>query len=278
MLTFVTMKGGWQMSSDLPDDVVIRVQELGKTYNHLGPNGQNKSLRDEIMHMLTLSHWRKAHLHSCFVALSSITFDVHRGERLAILGPNGAGKSTLLKILCRITLPSSGTVAMRGLVTSILEVGTGFHPELSGRENVYLNGAILGLSREEINARYADIVEFSGVGAFIDEPLKHYSSGMYVRLAFSIAAHLDPDILIVDEVLAVGDLEFRTKCLERMNAFTLDAKRTIVMVSHDLDAVRSVATRCLLVHGSQLVFDGPTQEAIHRYQDLAQAMPSGRQP
>jgi lipopolysaccharide transport system ATP-binding protein len=257
------------MLFEMPPGVVIRVESLGKSYRQAGYGTKNKSLRDEIMHALTLHRLRHQPAAAWFVALQGITFDVLRGERVGILGPNGAGKSTLLKILCRITVPSTGTVAMRGLVTSILEVGTGFHPELSGRENVYLNGAILGLNRSEINQRYHDIVEFSGVGAFIDEPVKHYSSGMYVRLAFSIAAHLDPDILIVDEVLAVGDLEFRTKCLERMNSFTLDAKRTIVLVSHDLEAVRAVCTRCLLVHGGRLVFDGPTEEAISRYRDLA---------
>jgi len=261
------------MSSKLPDELSIQVDGLGKEYRRGGVFLQQKSLRDELMHMLSPVTWLTRRRTEIFPALTDISFCVARGERLGIIGPNGAGKSTLLKILCRVSLPSRGSVAMRGIISAILEVGTGFHPELSGRENVYLNGALLGLTREEINERFGAIVEFSGIGRFIDEPTKHYSSGMYVRLAFSIAAHLDPDILIVDEVLAVGDIQFRAKCLERMRSFTHDAKRTIVLVSHDVQAVAEVCTRCLVIADGRLVFDGPTPQAIACYQALTPALP-----
>jgi len=258
------------MSSDLPPDVVIRVTDLSKRYRRQSHGRSRKNLRDELVAMLTTNPWSRNDPSSFYYALNAVAFDVRQGERVAIIGPNGAGKSTLLKLLCRITLPSEGSVALRGRVTSILEVGTGFHPELSGRENLYLNGAILGLTKDDINERFQEILAFSGIGTSIDEPVKHYSSGMYVRLAFSIAAHLDPDILIIDEVLAVGDVEFREKCIARMNTLTKDARRTLILVSHDMEAIRLVCSRALLVADSRLLFDGPVEQAIRRYEGLSQ--------
>jgi len=257
------------MPFDLPENVTIRVSNISKEYRRVITGRQHHSLRDEIVRSLTTLPWKRKHLYERFSSLSDISFEVRRGERLGIIGPNGAGKSTLLKILCRITAPSSGSVAMRGKVTSILEVGTGFHPELSGRENVYLNGAILGMTLSEINARFGEVLAFADINQFIDDPVKHYSSGMYVRLAFSVAAHLDPDIMIVDEVLAVGDVQFRQKCMTRMRDITSDAKRTIVLVSHDLEAVQEVCSRCLLIQDSRLVFDGEPAEAIRRYRAVS---------
>jgi lipopolysaccharide transport system ATP-binding protein len=175
-----------------------------------------------------------------FWALRDITFDIARGERVGILGPNGAGKSTLLKILARITSPTSGVIGINGRVTSLLEVGTGFHGELSGRENVFLNAAILGMSRAETRKRYDQIVEFSEIGEFIDTPVKRYSSGMHVRLAFAVAAHLDPDVLILDEILAVGDAAFQQKCIDRIHEMTRDGNKTIIFVSHNMDVVKKV--------------------------------------
>ena len=188
-------------------------------------------------------------------ALKNVTADIHRGEVMGIIGPNGAGKSTLLKILSRITDPTAGIVRLRGRVGSLLEVGTGFHPELTGRENIHLNGAILGMKRAEIRGRFDEIVAFSGVEKFLDTPVKRYSSGMYVRLAFAVAAHLEPEILIVDEVLAVGDTAFQTKCLGRMKAVA-GAGRTVLFVSHNMKAVRSLCDRAILLdHGRVRLID-----------------------
>jgi lipopolysaccharide transport system ATP-binding protein len=198
-------------------------------------------------------------------ALSDVSFTVPAGQAVGIIGSNGAGKSTLLKILTRITAPSSGSATVRGRLGTILEVGTGFHPELTGRENVFLSGAILGLRSAEVLARMDSIVAFAGVERFIDTPVKRYSSGMYVRLAFSVAAHLDPDILVVDEVLAVGDIGFQKKCLQRMEEESHREGRTILFVSHNLQAIRSLCSRALLLEGGRLVEDGPTSEVIQSY-------------
>ncbi|MPY94079.1 MAG: ATP-binding cassette domain-containing protein [Acidimicrobiia bacterium] len=196
--------------------------------------------------------------------LRDVTFEVATGEVLGVIGRNGAGKSTLLKVLSRITEPTSGVTRTRGRVASLLEVGTGFHPELTGRENVYLNGAILGLHRREITERLDAIVEFSGVGRYIDTPIKRYSSGMNLRLAFAVAAHVEPDVLIVDEVLAVGDAEFQRKCLAGMGAVGADG-RTVVLVSHDLDAVSRLCPRSLWVDGGRLRMDGRTEDVVDAY-------------
>ena len=197
-------------------------------------------------------------------ALKDVSFEVGRGEVLGLIGANGAGKSTMLKLLARITAPSAGTITLRGRVGSLLEVGTGFHPELTGRENVYLNGSILGMRRSEIARRFNEIVEFSGVEAFLDTPVKRYSSGMQVRLAFAVAAHLQPEILLIDEVLAVGDAEFQKKCLGKMEEVTKEG-RTVIFVSHNMAAVRSLCPRSLVLEHGRVVFDGPTDEAVHQY-------------
>jgi lipopolysaccharide transport system ATP-binding protein len=198
-------------------------------------------------------------------ALRDISFDVEKGEVVGIIGRNGAGKSTLLKILSQITSPTSGRVTIEGRVASLLEVGTGFHPELTGRENVYLNGSILGMSKKEIDRKFDAIAEFSGVDRFFDTPVKRYSSGMQVRLAFSVAAHLEPEILIVDEVLAVGDAEFQAKCIGKMQSVSAGGARTVLFVSHNMAAVKSLCTRCVLLDRGGVVTIGPPDEVIRRY-------------
>jgi len=197
-------------------------------------------------------------------ALRDVNFSVARGEVLGIVGRNGAGKSTLLKILSRITPPSAGRVVMRGRVASLLEVGTGFHPELTGRDNIYLNGSMLGMTHSEIRRRFGAIVDFAGVGRFLDTPVKRYSSGMYVRLAFAVAAHLDPEILLVDEVLAVGDVAFQQKCLGKMQTIA-DSGRTVLFVSHNMAAVRHLCTRGLALHDGRVLALGDVDEVVDAY-------------
>ncbi len=198
-------------------------------------------------------------------ALSDVSFSVEEGEVLGLIGGNGAGKSTLLKLLSRITVPSSGRITYEGKVSGMLEIGTGFHPEMTGRENVYLNGAILGMSSAEINKKFDDIVEFSEVGKFIDTPVKRYSSGMFVKLAFSVAAHLDSDIMLMDEVLAVGDVRFREKCMKKMLASAKQEGKTVIYVSHNMDTVRRLCKRCIVLEKGELVYDGQTERAIEVY-------------
>jgi lipopolysaccharide transport system ATP-binding protein len=197
-------------------------------------------------------------------ALKNITFDVKKGEVIGIIGANGAGKSTLLKILCKITHPTSGRAEIIGRVSSLLEVGTGFHPELTGRENIYLNGTILGMRKFEIDEKFEDIVSFSGVERFIDTPVKRYSSGMRVRLAFSVAAYLEPEILIVDEVLAVGDAEFQKKCLNKMSNISAEG-RTVLFVSHNMGAISNLCSRGLLLQNGKMIYDGPPKDVIEQY-------------
>ena len=197
-------------------------------------------------------------------ALKDINFEVKQGEVLGIIGKNGAGKSTLLKLISRITYPTMGTIELKGKVASLLEVGTGFHPELTGRENIFLNGSILGMTRRDIAAKFDEIVAFSGVEKFLDTPVKHYSSGMYVRLAFAVAAHLEPEILIIDEVLAVGDADFQKKCLGRMKTVS-DEGRTVVFVSHNLSAVRSLCNKSVVLSQGRMVFEGSVQDGIANY-------------
>ena len=199
-----------------------------------------------------------------FWALDDVSFEVMRGERVGIVGRNGAGKSTLLKILSRVVFPTHGAATIRGRLTSLLEVGTGFNENLSGRENVYLNASIHGLSRTEIDRRIDDIVEFAGVRPFLDTPVKRYSSGMQMRLAFSVAAHLDPDILLLDEVLAVGDLSFQQKCLERVEGLVSEG-RTLVFVSHSLDAIARFCNRCIWLDGGKIRMDGPAEDVVEAY-------------
>jgi ABC-type polysaccharide/polyol phosphate transport system ATPase subunit len=207
-------------------------------------------------------------------ALRDVSFDLHEGEVLGIVGRNGAGKSTLLKILSRITQPTCGRAEVYGRIGSLLEIGTGFHPDLTGRQNVYLNGAILGMDRRHIARHFDEIVEFAGIGSYIDTPVKRYSSGMQVRLAFAVAAHLEPDVMIVDEVLAVGDAEFQRKCLAKMDA-AASGGRTVLFVSHNMKAVEQLCTRCLLIHDGRIAAEGSADEIIRRYlADAAARTPS----
>jgi lipopolysaccharide transport system ATP-binding protein len=209
--------------------------------------------------------------HEEFWALRDVTFEIRQGDRLGIIGRNGAGKSTLLKILSRITEPTEGRVTIKGRVASLLEVGTGFHPELTGRENVYLNGSILGMRRSEIRRKFDEIVAFAEVAKFLDTPVKRYSSGMYVRLAFAVAAHLEPEILVVDEVLAVGDAQFQRKCLGKMEEVAKQG-RTVLFVSHNMAAVENLCQRGIVLSQGRVVFDGRASDAIEHYmRGLAQA-------
>lgn len=203
--------------------------------------------------------------HEDFWALKNVSFQVKRGETLGIIGPNGAGKSTVLKLLSRITSPTSGKITINGRLSALIEVGSGFHPELTGRENVYLSGSILGMRRREITEKLDSIIDFAGVRHFIDTPVKRYSSGMYVRLGFSIAAHLHPDILLLDEVLAVGDAAFQSKCYERIRSLK-NSGTTIVFISHDLNAVKFVCDRAMLLSSGEIIADGFTRDVISRYQ------------
>jgi lipopolysaccharide transport system ATP-binding protein len=198
-------------------------------------------------------------------ALQDINFEVQQGEVLGIIGKNGAGKSTLLKILSRVTSPTTGEIKTKGRIASLLEVGTGFHPEMTGRENIYLNGAILGMTKAEIKAKEAEIIDFSGCERYIDTPVKRYSSGMTVRLAFAVAAHLEPDILVVDEVLAVGDAEFQKKAVGKMQDISKGEGRTVLFVSHNMAAVKSLCTRAMVLEHGKVVFEGDTNEAVSSY-------------
>lgn len=250
---------------------VIQARSLSKRYR-LGTLGAG-TLRDEIQNW-----WARLRgtagagaTKDDYWALRDVSFDIAEGEVVGIIGRNGAGKSTLLKILSRITEPTSGEARIRGRVASLLEVGTGFHPELSGRENIYLNGTILGMTKAEVRAKFAEIIDFSGIERFIDTPVKRYSSGMYVRLAFAVAAHLDPEILIVDEVLAVGDVEFQNKCLGKMGQIA-DGGRTVLFVSHNPQALQRLTTRCVLLKAGQVEADGPTSEVISQYTGAGQSL------
>ena len=253
---------------------IIEIKNLGKRYNITGKKRGYVALRDiiteklkhplEALKTLVKSIMGTNRLET-FWALRDINLKVYKGEAVGIIGANGAGKSTLLKILSRITPPTEGEITLQGRVASLLEVGTGFHPELSGRENVYLNGAILGMTRKEIAKKFDDIVAFSGIGDFIDTPVKRYSTGMYVRLAFSIAAHIEPDILLVDEVLAVGDAEFQKKCLGKMEEVTGKAGRTILFVSHNMAAVEKLCTKSILLSHGKVVMAGDTEKVISYY-------------
>ena len=200
-----------------------------------------------------------------FYALNGISFDVYKGERLGIIGGNGAGKSTTLKLLSRVTAPTEGTIYINGRISSMLEVGTGFHPELTGRENIYLNGAILGMSKAEVDSKIEDIIDFSECRQFIDTPVKRYSSGMYVKLAFAVAAHLDSEILVMDEVLAVGDMKFQQKCLGKMSDVAENEGRTVLYVSHNMNTIRQLCDRCIVLDHGRVIFDGDVEEAISIY-------------
>lgn len=253
---------------------MIKVHNVGKRYK-IGERENYVALRDVLMNILRapftwLSSKKKQSTEKNeFWALKDISFSVKKGEVLGIIGRNGAGKSTLLKVLSQITPPTTGDITLRGRVGSLLEVGTGFHPELTGRENIYLNGAILGMSKKEIEDKFDEIVAFSGVETFLDTPVKRYSSGMYVRLAFSVAAHLDPEILVVDEVLAVGDTEFQKKCLGKMEDVTKQDGRTVLFVSHNMDSIRKLCTRTIVLDKGEIVFDGDTHAALSVYNNIS---------
>jgi lipopolysaccharide transport system ATP-binding protein len=251
-------------------DVAIQVRNLGKRYRIGALMKRNDTLRDQIVDWSSnLIHrfQRKPssnHDESTLWALKDISFDVKKGQVLGVIGKNGAGKSTLLKVLSRITEPSAGEVVINGRVGSLLEVGTGFHPELTGRENIYLNGAILGMARTEINRKFDAIVDFSEVGRFIDTPVKRFSSGMYLRLAFAVAAFMEPEILVVDEVLAVGDAEFQQKCLGKMSEVAQEG-RTILFVSHNMSAILRLTQEAIVLNKGQLQLRAPTPEAVDLY-------------
>ena len=264
---------------------VIKVENLSKRY-FLSHKSRERfpTFRDAIVR--TASNMGKRLLHPLsassgqplvgldsteeFWALDDLSFEVKQGDRVGIIGRNGAGKSTLLKILSRITEPTKGRVSIKGRVASLLEVGTGFHPELSGRENIFLNGAILGMSKFDIKRRFDEIVAFAEVDRFLDTPVKRYSSGMYVRLAFAVAAHLEPEILVVDEVLAVGDMAFQNKCLSKMQNVA-DSGRTILFVSHNMTAVLNLCSRTLLLEQGKIVCDGAEHEVVQRYLESDQS-------
>jgi lipopolysaccharide transport system ATP-binding protein len=255
-------------------DIVIKVEGLSKEYQ-IGARQVQESFRETLRHavslpirglrnVLTLGKTNPAPTAPTIWALKDISFEVKSGEILGLVGRNGAGKSTLLKVLSRITSPSEGRAVIHGRVRSLLEVGTGFHPELTGRENIYLNGAILGMKKTEIDVKFDEIVEFAGIEQFIDTPVKRYSSGMYLRLAFAVAAHLVSEILFVDEVLAVGDAAFQKKCVGRMNEVAREG-RTVLFVSHNLAAVRTLCTRGMLLESGKISIAGPVESVLYHY-------------
>ena len=260
-------------------DIVIKVSDLSKEYR-LGEVSTGMFVRDlnrwwhrvrgrpDPYARLREDHVTSAgsshHNEEVVLALKNVSFEVRHGEVLGIIGRNGAGKSTLLKILSRVTSPTTGSVKVRGRMASLLEVGTGFHPDLTGRENIFLNGAILGMSKSDIKHRFDEIVDFSGCGKYIDTPVKRYSSGMYVRLAFSVAAHLNTDILIVDEVLAVGDMEFQKKCLGRMGEVAKQG-RSVLVVSHNMASISNLCSRAILIQKGGIIADGSVDEVVPQY-------------
>lgn len=244
-------------------EIAIKVNGLGKKYT-IGKK-KDGSLRGSLANVFR-SQAKKG---EDFWALRDLNFEINQGDIVGVIGRNGAGKSTLLKVLSKITKPTTGRIEINGRVASLLEVGTGFHPELTGRENIYLNGTILGMTRKEVAAKFEEIVEFSGVRKFIDTPVKRYSSGQYVRLAFAVAAHLEPEILIIDEVLAVGDAEFQKKCLGKMKNIAGEG-RTVIFVSHDIGAVKNLCTKGILLENGEVKHLGDVKSVIAKYQSSTQ--------
>lgn len=260
---------------------IIEVKNLSKKYiiSH-DTKERYTTLRDDIsrkakkIFSFPKSSHQKQHTKEEFWALNDITFDIKQGDRVGIIGRNGAGKSTLLKILSRITEPTSGNIKIKGRVASLLEVGTGFHPELTGRENIFLNGAILGMSRVDIRKHFDAIVNFAEIEQFLDTPVKRYSSGMYVRLAFAVAAHLEPEILVVDEVLAVGDAQFQKKCLGKMEDVSKNEGRTVLFVSHNMPTITSLCNRGILLESGKIKLNGDTASAVLTYYTSGVASPT----
>lgn len=262
------------------DEIAIKIEHVSKEYR-LGAIGGG-TLRGDLQSWMARLHGKEDpnskigsdaawHMGEKFLALDDVSITVKKGEALGIIGHNGAGKSTLLKLLSRVTAPTSGTISYNGRIASMLEVGTGFHPELTGRENVYMNGAILGMTRAEIDRKFDQIVEFAEMEQFIDTPVKRYSSGMYVKLAFAVAAHLDSEIMVMDEVLAVGDMKFQQKCLGKMGDAAGSEGRTVLYVSHNMNTIRQLCTRCVVLDHGRVVFDGDTEEAIGIYANLTKS-------
>ncbi|MCL2671437.1 MAG: ABC transporter ATP-binding protein [Clostridiales bacterium] len=260
-------------------DTVIKIDHVYKEYR-LGAIG-GTTLREDLLRFgaklrgkedPTLRIGQKGYTGERFLALDDLSFEVPRGEALGIIGRNGAGKSTLLKLLSRVTAPTAGTIMYKGRVAAMLEVGTGFHPELTGRENVYMNGAILGMRKAEIAQKFDQIVEFAELERFIDTPVKRYSSGMYVKLAFAVAAHLDAEIMVMDEVLAVGDMKFQQKCLGRMGDAANTEGRTVLYVSHNMNTIRQLCSRCIVLDHGKVIFDGDTERAISMYMEQRDAV------
>ncbi|MCQ2096634.1 MAG: ABC transporter ATP-binding protein [Fibrobacter sp.] len=260
------------------EEFMIQVENVSKQYR-LGQIG-GTTLRDEL-HRIGARLFRRedptkkigARSYEdgeIFNALNGVSFCVKKGERVGIIGHNGAGKSTLLKLISRITAPTDGAIGLNGRVASMLEVGTGFHPELTGRENIYMNGAILGMTKREINAKVERIIDFSECRQFIDTPVKRYSSGMFVKLAFSVAAHLDSEIVIMDEVLAVGDMAFQQKCIAKMNEISQNEHRTILYVSHNMNTIRELCSRCVVLSHGSVVYDGDVEPAIDIYMNSSE--------
>lgn len=264
--------------------IVVKVEDLSKRYQ-LGTIGYGSlqrdlsawwaKLRNKEDPNATIGQKSRLDAHGEFWALRQVGFEIPKGDRVGIIGRNGAGKSTLLKLLSRVTGPTTGTIKVRGRIASLLEVGTGFHPELTGRENVFLNGAILGMKRREIQARFDEIVAFADVGEFIDTPVKRYSSGMYVKLAFSVAAHLDSEILIIDEVLAVGDAAFQKKSIEKMDQLARENGRTILFVSHQIPFLLKLCNKGILLNSGRVEASGPINDVVAEY--LRSVSPQGRQ-
>lgn len=252
-------------------NTIIELDHISKKYRY-GESQRYYTLRDTLaglakapLQLLKKNQGRGFLAKDEFWALKDVSFKVNKGEAIGIIGPNGAGKSTLLKVLSRITPPTTGMAILRGRVGSLLEVGTGFQQELTGRENIYLNGAILGMRRGEIDKKFSEIVEFSEMQKFLDTPVKHYSSGMYMRLAFSVAAHLDSEIMIVDEILAVGDTGFQEKCLDKIRYITEDGTRAVLFVSHNMTAVSELCKRSLFINKGMVEYDGISKVAIEKY-------------
>ena len=245
------------MKSNISDQIVIKFDHVTKKFSQLS----QKTFKEFIPALI-----RGEQTTESFTALSDISFEIKKGETIGIIGPNGSGKSTILKLIAGVMSPNSGKITVKGKISPLIELGAGFHPELTGSENIYLNGAILGLKRKEIDKNFQSIVDFAELEEFINQPVKHYSSGMYMRLAFAVAVHVHPEILIVDEILSVGDQKFQEKCFAKMEEFKKSKDVTIIFVSHSLDQIEKFCTRALYLNKHQIQFDGKVKKAIEKYE------------